>query len=432
MSAADSMTSGGPAHRAGGPAEVVRLRKLVAMCSHLSAAAAQQVELDAITRFLAAHTGSAAAVLDRGFAALAASGGDADAVVATARDRAGAAGLNSVLAAAARNRRALLVPGRAPGGRPELVVVAPVSVGDEVAGYLVVVGGHEEELGPDMMLLACEHAAMVCGVLLGRGLVVTAAAGRARRELVEGLLLARGEDDGEAARWARHLGYDEHRPHAVLTLALAAEGRAGAQATAENVLSRLATDAILASRTDEVVAVVPEAAPGAGAVERAHEVARRGIAQLGERGVVVAAAGVGNQYRPAADVARSYSEARRALAAGQRMGGPGRVVLFAELGIHRLLVRFPDPTELRAFGEEVIGQLVREDAAAGTGYVATLAVYFQENSSPSRAAKRLHVHPNTVAYRLRRIEDITGLRLDRQRDRLMAELAVEIVEGLRA
>ena len=37
------------------------------------------------------------------------------------------------------------------------------------------------------------------------------------------------------------------------------------------------------------------------------------------------------------------------------------------------------------------------------------------------------MHPNTVAYRIRRVQEITGLKLDTYRDRLMAQVAIEIV-----
>ncbi|GAA1294479.1 hypothetical protein GCM10009609_74770 [Pseudonocardia aurantiaca] len=447
MSATDAPTGGlSAAHRRADGIrhvddELVRLRRLVAMCSHLSAAAAQQTELEPVLRFLATNTNSSVAVLDRGFEVLAAAGAaDGEGIVARTRSHAGQAGLKSVLAAAARNRRALRVPGRERDGS---VVVAPVSVGDEVAGYLVAirddvgsddvgsddVGGMGGGIGGDLMLLASEHTAMVCGVLLGREIVVTAAAGRARRELVEGLLLARGQDDGEASRWAKHLGYDERQYHAVVSVALTKDSQAAEQAAVESLLTRLACDAILVSRTDEVVAIVAEPARGGGAVEHARRIATNCVTELGGRGLSVAAVGIGNQYRPAAEIASSYSEARRAVAAGERIG-PGNVTLFAELGIHRLLLRFPDVAELRAFAEDILGRLVQEDETTGTDYVTTLSVYFKELGSPSRAAKQLHVHPNTVAYRLRRAEEITGLRLDLQRDRLMAEIAVEILEGM--
>jgi hypothetical protein len=295
-----------------GADELVRLRRLVAMCSHLSATAAQQTELEPVLRFLATNTSSSVAVLDRGLEVIAAtSAADAGGIVARTRSHAGTAGLKGVLAAAARNRRALRVPGRERNGS---IVVAPVSVGDEVAGYLVAVsdavgGNGIGGMGEDLMLLACEHAAMVCGVLLGREVVVTAAAGRARRELVEGLLLHRGQDDGEASRWAKHLGYDESRCHAVVSVALAKGHRAAEQPAVESLLARLAGDAILASRTDEVVAIVAEPPGGATAVEHSRRVATGCVTELGRRGLSVAAGGIGNQYRSAAGLATSHPEA---------------------------------------------------------------------------------------------------------------------------
>ena len=40
------------------------------------------------------------------------------------------------------------------------------------------------------------------------------------------------------------------------------------------------------------------------------------------------------------------------------------------------------------------------------------------------------MHPNTVAYRIRRIQEITGIQLDNYRDRLMAQVALEIIDAL--
>ena len=78
---------------------------------------------------------------------------------------------------------------------------------------------------------------------------------------------------------------------------------------------------------------------------------------------------------------------------------------------------------------EVLGAL-REPEAQRTGLLRTLAVYLRENGSLQRAARELHVHPNTVTYRLNRVQDITGLDLDRYQDRLMAQVALEIVQAL--
>src|ERR1700745_2865040 len=118
--------------------------------------------------------------------------------------------------AAPLSRRALRLPNV--GGVPA-IIVAPILVGDEVPSYLITLDPAEESFGEDMSLLVTEHAATICGVILGRERGVAAAARRVRDDLVEGLLLGRGRDAADAARWAAHLGYDPARAHNVAAIA---------------------------------------------------------------------------------------------------------------------------------------------------------------------------------------------------------------------
>ncbi|MFB9739934.1 PucR family transcriptional regulator [Pseudonocardia sulfidoxydans] len=424
--------------RFGGVDEAAVLRRVVSMCGHLSALASQNTELADVVALLADGAAAGVVVLDRRLDVLARAGvGDRD-VVSALRDQAGVTGLRTVLAAAARNRRALTVPGTAGAG--SATIVAPVSVGEDVSGYLVtttpcpsaVSSPGAGELTEDMRLLVTEHAAMVCGVVLGRELVVTAAAGRARQELVEGLLLARDRDDPEIDRWAQHLGFEPGRGYCAVAIGSAGDRAPVVFGTVEAAAARLVPDAIVATRSDEVVALVPAPQAGGSPVDAARVLAAGCLAATaGRTGMrTPVAAGVGNPCRSAAEISRSYTEARHALLAGERLGGTGSVTAFADLGIHRLLLRVPDVADLRGFAEEVVGALIAEERNGGMEYLATLSAYFEHNNSPRRAAEKLHVHPNTVSYRIRRIEEITGLSLDVRRDRLMAEVAVEILDAL--
>src|SRR5208282_4454368 len=100
--------------------------------------------------------------------------------------------LAAVLSNAAQTRRSLRLPdvGDAAG-----VIVAPILVGDDVPAYLMTFGSDRQ--GDDMSLLVTEHAATICGVILGRERVVAAAARQVRDDLVEGLLLGRGRDQAD-------------------------------------------------------------------------------------------------------------------------------------------------------------------------------------------------------------------------------------------
>jgi DNA-binding PucR family transcriptional regulator len=140
--------------------------------------------------------------------------------------------------------------------------------------------------------------------------------------------------------------------------------------------------------------------------------------------------GVGGPCRAPHEIARSYDQAHRTTQTLWRLGRSGAVAAFEDLGIHRLLLQVPDMGELRSFATEVLGKLSEHEHEHKSEYLATLACYFRENNSPQRASRLLHVHPNTVAYRIKRIEEITGLKLDNYRDRLIAQVALEILDAL--
>jgi len=417
-----------------GAGETALLRKLVAMCSHLSALASQTTQLDPIVTVLAEGIGAGVAVVDPALEVLARAGAaGAGEVIGQPGDGPARSVLRTVLGAAARNRRALAVPDSRPG---RAAVVAPVFVGKDVGGYLLTLTTEPLTTGPlatgpprqgfpeDMRLLAVEHAAMVCGLVLGRDLVVAAAAGRARQELIEGLLLGRDRGDPELDQWARHLGLDPVREHCVLAFEVPQNRPGAGPAPVELLVARAAPGTIVAGRAGEVVAIVPLHGSGTRPAEQARALARACLA--GDQRPAVTRVGIGTPCASAGEIARSYAEARRALAASRRLGQAGAICCFADLGIHRLLLRVPEVADLRSFAEEVLGAL----AGGDPGHLATLSAYFRENGSPARAGQRLHVHPNTVSYRIWRIEELTGLSFSEHRDRLMAEVAVEILEGL--
>ena len=129
-----------------------------------------------------------------------------------------------------------------------------------------------------------------------------------------------------------------------------------------------------------------------------------------------------------AGLSRASDEALRTVNAATRLQRHSEVVTFESLGIHRLLLQLPDLAELRAFVDDVLGELVRYDAAHGSHLVETLAALFHDGPNVRSVAEALHVHPNTVTYRLRRISEITGLDLASHRDRLTAQVALEIVD----
>ena len=432
------MAGPGPGARTEAAREVLALRNLVAVYRHLSGLAVQDADLAAVTRLISEQTDATVAVVSPTMDILtaAAPGQTGERAAQGVRDLVVHPRLGEVLAAASRARRALRLPG---AGTAASVIVAPVLVGDDVPAHLLTVDTGGQGAGEDTSLLLTEHAATICGVILSRERVVATAASRVRDDLVEGLLSGRGQDVAETGRWARHLGYDPGRQHHVLSVALEAAGTVPgrwldllnrAAATAESFLTTRAPDAIISVRDAEVAMVLPEQGQD-GAASRAVRLGTLCAARLDELfPEVTVTVGIGGPCHGPEQIRHSYAQARRTVETVRRMGRAGRVVAFGDLGIHRLLLQVPDLAELRGFADEVLGRLSADPSGQAHVYLETMACYFRENASPQRAARVLHVHPNTVSYRIHRVEEITGLDLSSYRDRLMAQVALEILDAV--
>ena len=76
--------------------------------------------------------------------------------------------------------------------------------------------------------------------------------------------------------------------------------------------------------------------------------------------------------------------------------------------------------DARRLADRVLGGLAAYDAEHGTELVATLDAFLRCNRSWQRAARELTVHKQTLVYRIRRVEELTGRRLDSTAD--VAEL----------
>ena len=422
--------------------ENAALRELVTVYRYLSGLALQDADLAGVVQLISDRMSATVAVVTQLMDVLtaAAPGMSADKAAATVREHVVHPRLGQVLRASRLSQRPLRLPNV--GGTPA-IIVAPVLVGDEVPSYLITIDPADNLFGEDMSLLVTEHAATICGVILGRERVVAAAARRVRDDLVEGLLLGRGRDDADTSRWAAHLGYDPARDHNVMAVAFdlpVPPAASPADLTAqrqriwesiEHFVGTRAPDAIVSARESEVVivAAAPDE-PGPAAMD-ARRLAHTCLARLAElfpaAKVVI---GIGGPCRDPREVARSYAQAQRTTQTLKRLGRAGTVSAFGDLGILRLLLQVPDLAELRSFAADVLGRLAVHEQEHKSAYLTTLACYFRENNSPQRASRILHVHPNTVAYRVKRIEEITGLRLDNYTDRLIAQVALEILDAL--
>ena len=309
-----------------------------------------------------------------------------------------------------------------PGGQSRLI--APIMVQGSIGGFLSLLGS-DGELG-EMHRLAVGRAAHACAIELVRARAARDARDEVDEELLDVLTAGRPGSHEAARARARRKGFDVDAPYVVC----AAEGVEPAKATAiraawERLLATMRVSALVRERGAAALALISLAArrsPDAKSlVEQLHRAARTAVS-----GPV--AMGYGAVRSGAAEVAAATREAEQALMMGRRLSGADGVTAFADLGLYRLLYALQPSPELRTFRDEALERLRGRDR--GGVLLQTLDAYLATNGSPTEAADRLHLHRNTVLYRLGRIEDLLGVDLRDAEVRLGLHLALKIGEVL--
>lgn len=165
-------------------------------------------------------------------------------------------------------------------------------------------------------------------------------------------------------------------------------------------------DALCATQGDRLVVVL-------GGVTDPHKAAARIVDHFGPGPVVAGPV--------TADLGHAHASARAAMSAYRSAAGwpdAPRPVRSDELLPERALAG--DGHARRHLVDEVYLPLL---GARGT-LIETLAAYFENGSGIEAAARHLFVHPNTVRYRLRQAQDVTGLSPTSARDAFTLQIAL--------
>lgn len=123
--------------------------------------------------------------------------------------------------------------------------------------------------------------------------------------------------------------------------------------------------------------------------------------------------------------ASAFSVAAAAAALCPAAGTAG-VLDLRELGLAAYLLRTGATDELATFVDTVLGPLESHDERRGSQLCATLRAWLDAGCSVPAAATALTVHPNTVAYRLNRAEQIAGRELRTTETRMELQLAFTV------
>ncbi|GAA3822141.1 PucR family transcriptional regulator ligand-binding domain-containing protein [Sphaerisporangium flaviroseum] len=292
---------------------------------------------------------------------------------------------------------------------------------------------------------------------------------RVERRLAEQLiaLACSGEaDPAEVAARLRTCGIDAAEPYAVVTASVARPGATDGPdpaALGGQVIEELLDRRVVAAAgADGAVALVPlrvirapenrgaqgrrmrgnepgEGSPEGGSVQANVQVHPRTQVQrsvrvlldLLEEGVATLTAalprtlvsvGVSAVLTGPGGIRGGAEEAGHARRLAEVRGGG--VVTSDEIYTHALLLATVPDDVRRSFADRILAPLFAYDLRHQSELVRTLGTFLDCAGSWNTCSERLHVHVNTVRYRIRRVEELTGRDLSSMADRVDLFLAL--------
>lgn len=295
--------------------------------------------------------------------------------------------------------------------------VEPIGPSDYPTGYLALAGGGLDDWDREAAL----RGAAALALELAKEQAVQAAEERLRGDFLSNILAGPPGDLAAAIQRGQELGYNLSLPHMAVLVNLE-DGSPAALSRivsgVQNELTRRGINAPVSRRDSSILTMLPVSGSA-----RPRDL----VEQLRERlaadypGIAVA---IGGQVAALAEWRRTLEEAEQALILGRQLFGTERVLAFSDLGVYRLLVRLRETPELWTFYRETLSKLAEYDTRQGAELLKTLEAYFAHLGNLRATSEALHVHRNTLLYRLERIKEISGMDLDNSEEHFALWLAL--------
>ena len=254
---------------------------------------------------------------------------------------------------------------------------------------------------------------------------------RYREEFVSQLIARSGVSDAAMQAWAARLTLDLRVPRAMFVLEVPEAGK-----RLDQVLTQLQqVQADLALRWPALLTAVVspgelamlDAFPAAGPQQARAQQGRQRLQELQQ----VAQQALASPFTLAMGVAlpgldgasASYESARQTARVGRARDQAQPLHSYLELSLPVLLSGLQDGWQAGQLRQTLAP--LRACDRSGV-LLRTLSAWFRHHSHPTATARALHIHRNTLDYRLQKVAELTGLNLDETDDRLLLYVALQL------
>ena len=304
------------------------------------------------------------------------------------------------------------------------VVVSPVIVAERIEGYCLLL---RSDSGPPEEISTVERLAVLQGagaaaLTWSREQAVGAVEEKMRAVFLDELLATEIADEEAWIQRGLSLGFDLTQPHTAWLIQ--ADGIQDWPNALRQYLEGRQESILLSVRPEVSLFFWPSESAKSGREFKpiANRLVEHFTSSFRRASLVI---GIG---RPAASVRewlRSLEQARESW----RMGNSWQaspVTYFGDLGLYQLLTGLGGSGEAARFFRKTVEPLLAHDKNHNAELVETLEAFFACHGNLSQTATALHIHRNTLTYRLQRISGIARLDLNDADARFSLQLGLKL------
>ncbi|MGM8213404.1 helix-turn-helix domain-containing protein [Virgibacillus sp. W0430] len=170
----------------------------------------------------------------------------------------------------------------------------------------------------------------------------------------------------------------------------------------EQITNAVTVHSFLFTRAYQLIIIVPKIKENA-----LEQIIRKIESEWGEKKSILY--GIGRETA-IGDLSISYKEAVRSVGYA-KANENAHIVEYTKLGFERLL-QGVDPAEIEMFMQDKLSRLLVLDPT----FLKTLNYFIESNKNHKKTAEQLHIHPNTLYYRLRKIEEELKININNEKD----------------
>lgn len=296
------------------------------------------------------------------------------------------------------------------------VLVCELSNSEKRLGFLLICEPGPDENNPIKRFVQQARAAFIIELQKQEQLLESSR--HYKEAFLFDLLYGNMEDPADVITRGRFWGWELHLPHVSAVFELEDFELYSSDLDLLNILSEIVHTvtvsldkrAIVFQRNEEVVLIQPVENKNHREKKAYFNMIIQKVKALSKEHLSsrIIRVGVGKEYANPTELFRSYQEAKVASKLGNLLQDQNHTPFFIDLGIERILYNH-DRQELEEFYKEMLNPLEQFDKSQKNELMETLEKYIMNHCDMKETAEALFLHPNTLRYRLKRIEEVLDI-----------------------